>query len=207
MESTSVGWHFILEKKKKPYHTIIKLIIPSLGKLNYFISASTSSRCKMFVRKARITNLEIIIPGPGNNNLSANSPSNVNMCLRRLNSPRLSVLIPSKTSGIPDVASFSQRQVNEETLKWPRKLKKTLENISSEPTCTFMCCWFFLVNRRRLSFSPAWRGRVFLWNYTTRTSFMLGKQGKFGYRYWILLFFSYDSKCLKRSMCYNQVKC
>ena len=65
MESTSMGWHFILEKNK-PYHTILKLIIPSLLKLNYFISASTSSRCEMFVRKAPITNLEIIIPGPGN---------------------------------------------------------------------------------------------------------------------------------------------
>ena len=102
MESISIYGLTFYIGKNKPYHSIIKLIIQSLLKLNYFfISASTSSRCKTFVRKAPITNLEIIIPGPGNKKLSVNSPSNVNMCLRRLNSPRLSVLIPSKTSGIP----------------------------------------------------------------------------------------------------------
>ena len=44
----------------------------SLIKLNYFLSVRTFSRCKMFVRKAQLTNLEITIPGPGNINLSAN---------------------------------------------------------------------------------------------------------------------------------------
>ena len=33
-----------------------------------------------------------------------NSPSNANMCLRRLNAPRLSVLIPSTTSAVPPKA-------------------------------------------------------------------------------------------------------
>ena len=116
MESTSMGWHFILEKKQtisydyKTYYT-------ESTQVKLFISASTSSRCKMFVRKAPITNLEIIIPGPGNKNLSANSPSNVNMCLRRLNSHRLSVLIPSKTSGIPSkVDPNSPKQVQRVTV-------------------------------------------------------------------------------------------
>ena len=79
MESTSIYGLTFYIGKNKPYHSIIKLIIPRLLKLNYLISASTSSRRKMFVRKAPITNLEIIIPGPGNINLSANSPSNVNI--------------------------------------------------------------------------------------------------------------------------------
>ena len=71
----------------------------------------------MFVQKALITNLEIIIPGPGNKNVSANSPSNVNMCLQQFNPPPLSVLIPFKMSGIPSkVDPNSPKQVQRVTV-------------------------------------------------------------------------------------------
>ena len=90
MESTSIYGLTFYIGKNKPYHSIIKLIIPRLLKLNCLISASTSSRCKMFVRKAPITNLEIIIPGPGNKNLSGNSPSNVNIIEHVLTAVKLS---------------------------------------------------------------------------------------------------------------------